>query len=64
MLSAFAFQGTAHEYLAVAFALALAPRTFSKCVKAALTPLRNNGLRVSAYIDDYLLCSPSQEQAV
>lgn len=31
---------------------------------AALTSLRNKGLRGSANIDDYLLCSPSREQAV
>lgn len=60
----FAFQGTADEYLAVPFRLALAPQMFSKCVEAALISLRNKGLRISSYIDDYLLCSPSQEQAV
>lgn len=37
---------------------------FSKCVVAALVPLRIKGLRVSAYIDDYMPCSLTQEQVV
>lgn len=45
------------------FRLALAPRTFSMSVEAALAALRSRRLRVSAYLDDYLLCSPTQEQA-
>lgn len=60
----FAFQGTAYKYLAIPFRLALTPRTFSRCVEAALSPLRNKGLRIYAYIDDYLLCSLSCEETV
>ncbi|XP_075948231.1 uncharacterized protein LOC142950206 [Anarhichas minor] len=60
----FAYQGRAYEYLAIPFGLSLAPRVFSKCVEAALSPLRNSGIRIFSYIDDYLICSHSQEQAV
>ncbi|XP_075959924.1 LOW QUALITY PROTEIN: uncharacterized protein LOC142963104 [Anarhichas minor] len=60
----FAYQGRAYEYLAIPFGLSLAPRVFSKCVEAAMSPLRNSGIRIFSYIDDYLICSHSQEQAV
>ncbi|XP_073677299.1 uncharacterized protein [Garra rufa] len=59
----FAYQGTAYEFTTVPFGLSLAPRTFCKCIEAALSPLRTAGLRVSAYLDDLLLCSPSRQQA-
>ncbi len=59
----FAYQGTAYEYTNIPFGLALAPRVFSKCVEAALTPLRNGGVRVSSYLDDLLICVPSPRQA-
>ncbi|XP_016368535.1 uncharacterized protein LOC107708749, partial [Sinocyclocheilus rhinocerous] len=47
----------------IPFGLALAPRVFSKFVEAALTPLRNGGVRVSSYLDDLLICAPSPWQA-
>ena len=34
----FAFEGIAYEYLVLPFGLSLAPRTFTKCVEAALAP--------------------------
>ncbi len=34
----FAFEGTAYQYSVLPFGLALAPRTFSKCMDAALSP--------------------------
>lgn len=60
----FAYQGRAYEYQAIPFGLSLAPRAFSKCVEAALSPLRNSGIRIFSYIDDYLVGSHSREQAV
>ena len=60
----FAFQGKAYEYQAIPFGLSLAPRVFSKCVEAALSPLRSRGIRIFSYIDDYLICARSREQAV
>jgi hypothetical protein len=56
-------KGSAYEYLAVPL-LALPPWTFSKGVEVALASLRIRGLRASAYVDDYLLFSLTQEHAV
>ncbi|KAL0173005.1 hypothetical protein M9458_033316, partial [Cirrhinus mrigala] len=36
----FAFRGKAYQYRVLPFGLALSPRTFTKCVDAALAPLR------------------------
>ena len=60
----FAFQNRAYEYQVVPFGLSLAPRVFSRCVEAALSPLRNSGIRIFSYLDDYLICSSSREQAL
>ena len=38
----FAFQGVAYEYARMPFGYALEPHTFSKCVEAALVPLRRH----------------------
>lgn len=60
----FAYQNTAYEFQTMPFGLSLAPRVFSKCVEAALSPLRNSGIRIFSYIDDYLICSRSRTQAI
>ena len=60
----FAHQGITYEYQVLPFGLSLAPRVFTKCVDAALSPLRSSGVRIFSYIDDYLVCSHSREQAI
>ncbi len=57
----FAFEGTAYQYSVLPFGLALAPRTFSKCMDAALSPLRASGMRILNYLDDWLILAQSQE---
>lgn len=42
------FEGTVYEYLVL---LSLTPRTFTKCVKAALALLRKRGIRVLSNLD-------------
>ncbi len=42
----FAFRWKAYQYKVLPFSLALAPRTFTKCMDAALAPLRLQGIRV------------------
>ncbi|KAI2668460.1 ORF V: Enzymatic polyprotein [Labeo rohita] len=43
---------------------ALSPRTFTKCVDAALAPLRLRGIRILNYIDDWLILAQSEHMAV
>ncbi len=40
----FAFEGVAYQYTVLPFGLSLAPRTFTKCMDAALSPLRQEWL--------------------
>ncbi len=55
----FAFGGEAYQYRVLPFGLALSPRTFTKCVDAALAPLRLQGVRILNYIDDWLILARS-----
>ncbi|KAL0199690.1 hypothetical protein M9458_002877, partial [Cirrhinus mrigala] len=59
----FSFQNEVYEFVTLPFGLSLAPRAFSRCIEAALSPLRHKGLRISAYLDDYLICAHSRERA-
>ncbi len=57
----FAFENTAYQYSVLPFGLALAPRTFSKCVDAALSPLRASRMRILNYLDDWLILAQSRD---
>ncbi len=57
----FAFEGTAYQYSVLPFWLALAPRTFLKCVDAAFSPLRASGIRILNYLDDWLILAQSRD---
>ncbi|CAM4729294.1 unnamed protein product [Leuciscus chuanchicus] len=60
----FAFGGKAYQYRVLPFGLALSPRTFTKCVDAALAPLRLQGIRILNYIDDWLILAQSHQEAI
>ncbi len=60
----FAFRGKAYQYRVLPFGLALSPRTFTKCVDAALTPLQLQGIHILNYIDDWLILAQSEQLAV
>ncbi|KAL0182121.1 hypothetical protein M9458_021496, partial [Cirrhinus mrigala] len=57
----FAFRGEAYQYGVLPFGLALSPRTFTKCVAAALAPLRLQGIRILNYIDVWLILAQSEQ---
>lgn len=57
----FAFRGKAYEFKVLPFGLALSPLVFTKCLEAALAPLRHQGVRIYQYLDDGLICSQSEE---
>ena len=59
----FAFGGEAYQYRVLPFGLALSPRTFTKCVDAALAPMRLQGIRILNYIDDWLILAHSEQMA-
>ncbi len=60
----FAFGDKAYQYRVLPFSLALSPRSFTKCVDAALVPLRLQGIRIMNYIDDWLILAQSHQLAV
>ncbi len=55
------FGGKAYQYKVLPFGLALASRTFTKCMDAALAPLRLQGIRVLNYLNDCLIPAYSRE---
>ncbi len=58
----FAFEGVAYQYTVLPFGLSLAPRTFTKCMDAALSPLRQMGIRILNYRDDWLILAQSEAE--
>ncbi len=57
----FSFEGTAYQSSVLPFGLALAPSTFSKCLDAALSPLRASRMRILNYLDDWLILAQSRD---
>ncbi len=60
----FTFGGEAYQYRVLLFGLALSLCTFTKCVDAALAPLRLQGIRILNYINDLLIFAQSEQVAV
>ncbi|MGL4479884.1 MAG: reverse transcriptase domain-containing protein [Aeromonas veronii] len=50
----------AYQYMVLPFGLSLAPHTFMKCMDAELSPLRQMGIHVLNYLDDWLILASSQ----
>ena len=60
----FAFLGVCYEYRVLPFGLSLSPRVFVRCTEAAIAPLRQQGIRLATYLDDWLLLARSREEAI
>ncbi len=58
----FAFEGRAWQYRILPFGLSLSPRVLTKVVEGALTPLREVGVRILNYLDDWLILAQSRER--
>ncbi len=57
----FAFEERAYQYKVLPFGLSLSPRVFTKVAEAALVPLREQGVRILNYLDDWLILAQSCE---
>lgn len=60
----FAYRGRHWQFRVLPFGLSLSPRVFTRCVKAALAPLQASGMKILPYLDDWLMCAPSEACAV
>ncbi|XP_045927397.1 uncharacterized protein LOC123984519 [Micropterus dolomieu] len=57
----FGFKGRVFEFQVLPFGISLAPRTFTCCMDAVIAPMRQRGLRILSYLDDWLICADSEE---
>ena len=60
----FEFEGQWYQYTVLPFGMRLSPRTFVKIIQTALGPLRQQGIRIATYIDDWLLYGDTPQQVV
>ena len=58
----FGFEGRVFEYTVLPFGLSLSPRVFVKVTQAAIAPLRQQGIRLSTYLDDWLISAASSDE--
>ncbi|KAI2645082.1 ORF V: Enzymatic polyprotein [Labeo rohita] len=60
----FAFEGRAYQYKVLLFRLSLSPRVFTKVAEAAIVPLRECGVRILNYLNDWLILAQSRTSCV
>jgi hypothetical protein len=58
------WNGQVYQYRTIAFGLASSPFVFTKVCRPILEHLRSQGIRISAYLDDWLLVAGSKELAL
>ncbi len=56
----FTFEGVAYQYKVLPFGISLASCTFTRCMDAALSPLRQMGIHTLNYIGDWVILAQSQ----
>ncbi len=61
-IPAFRVRGTDVSVQGPALRASLSPRVFTKVVEAALVPLREQGVRILNYLDDWLILAQSRRQ--
>ena len=59
-LSSFVFEGKVYQFRALAFGLNVSPYVFTQMLKTVLRHVRRLGIRVHAYLDDWLQPSVSE----
>src|SRR5690606_15941021 len=60
----FAFQGRFYQWNALPFGLAISPWAFTKLVKVAVDMLRARGIRINAYVDDFLILGANPRECM
>ncbi|KAL0198781.1 hypothetical protein M9458_007321, partial [Cirrhinus mrigala] len=58
----YAFEVQAYQYKVLPFGLSLSPCVFTKLAEAALVPLKEQGIRILNYLDDWLILAQSRDQ--
>ena len=56
-LLSFEFRGKFYSYVALPFGYCLSPYYFTKVLRPVVTFLRQFGIRLSLYVDDFLICA-------
>lgn len=59
----FSFRNQTDQFRVLSYGLSLAPRVF-RCMKAALSALWSQGLRLLPYLDYWLFCAQTRDQDV
>ena len=60
----FYFMGRTYQFRTLAFGLSPAPYVFTRVVKMVVTHCRRQGMRLHAYLDDWLQPSTSQSLSI
>ncbi len=58
----FAFEGRVYQCKFLPFGLSLSPCVFMKVTEVVIVPLRERGVRILNYLDDWLILAPSRDQ--
>ncbi len=58
----FAFEGRAYQYKVLPLGQSLSPRVFTKVAEAALVPMREQGVHILNYLEDWLILAQSRDQ--